>query len=231
MDHSNVDVDVKQDENKASSEYDAYVTEDGKRYRVPYRMVKKVTFTNLKKEELIDIPHAARLQYRLMLMDPVLKASVDFTKLKIAILYNHREADNLKEKISVDELREFLAKQGVNVSEEHTLIEDYDYYKNLYTYAYMPPSIREKHPYGYTMDEWKKLKPEWELKMKEGELEKKKKFRKFQEGFLETLTPEMIEKVEPGFKPNPAAVKVSFLGKVFGKKEQKKDKGFWFHGI
>ena len=148
MDHSNVDVTVKQQAGSVQQqEYNEYVTEaDGKQYRVPYKMVKKVTFTNVSKAELIDIPHAARLQYRLMLMDPVLKATVDFTKAKISILYNHREAQNQKEKIGLDELKEFLAKQGVNVSNEHTMLEDHDYYKNLYTYAYTPPSIRERDP-------------------------------------------------------------------------------------
>ena len=231
MDHSNVDVEVKQADSTGAPEYDDYVIEDGKQFRVPYKMIKKVTFTNVNKEELIDIPHAARLQYRLMLMDPVLKATVDFTKAKIAILYNHREAQNQKEKISVDELKEFLAKQGVNVYSEHTLVEDYDYYKNLYTYAYTPPSIRERAPYAYTMDEWKKMKPEWEEKMKVSEIEKKEKFKKFQEGYLETV-PEMAPVIVEGYKPKPAAViKKTFFGKLFGKKEQKRDKGFWFHGM
>src|SRR5580700_4433856 len=132
MDHNNVDVGVKQDE-KSNSEYNAYVVEDGKQYRVPYKIIKKATFTNVKKEELIDIPHAARLQYRLMLMDPVIKATVDYVKCKISILYNPREADNIREKISLEELTEFLSKQGVNVSAvqgDNTIIEDYDYYKN-----------------------------------------------------------------------------------------------------
>jgi len=232
MDHSNVDVTVKQEETTAPLEYDAYVTEaDGKQYRVPYKMVKKVIYTNVKKEELIDIPHAARLQYRLMLMDPVLKASVDFTKSKISILYNHREAENYKEKISADELKEFLAKQGVHVEDEHTVVEDYDYYKNLYTYAYTPPSIRERAPYGYSMDEWKKLKPEWEEKMKAGEIEKAEKLKKFQQNFLDE-NPEKAAVVDPNYKPTPqAVVKVTLFSKIFGKKTTKKEKGFWFHGM
>ena len=97
MDHSNVDVNIKQDETTNASSDSAYITEDGKQYRVPYRTIKQVIFTSLSKEELIDIPHAARLQYRLMLLDPVIKARVDFTKLKMSIIYNPREADNLKE--------------------------------------------------------------------------------------------------------------------------------------
>jgi hypothetical protein len=227
MDHNNVDVSIQQAQ-KAEG-YDEYVVEDGKRYRIPYKMVKKVTFTDLKKDELIDIPHAARLQYRLMLMDPIIKATVDFTKLKISILFNPREADNIREKMSLEEIKEFLVKQGVNVDSEHTLLEDYDYYKNLYSYAYTPPSIRERAPYAYSMDEWKKLKPEWEIKQKEGEIEKQVKFKKFQDGYLETI-PDVAAQVDPTFKPKEE--KVSFFGKVLGKKkETKKEKGFWFHGM
>ncbi len=231
MDHNNVDVQIKQ-EGKSESEYNAYVTENGKQYRVPYKIIKKVTFTNLKKEELIDIPHAARLQYRLMLMDPVIKATVDYVKCKISILYNPREAENIREKIDLDELKEFLSKQGVNVGNEHELVEDYDYYKNLYSYAYTPPSIRERSPYGYTLDEWRKMKPEWEEKMKQSEIEKREKFRKFQEGYLEE-NPEMAPKIVEGYKPKPAVVvKTTLFGRIFGsKKANKKDKGFWFHGM
>lgn len=230
MDHSKVDVNVKQGDTKVSEGYDDYVVENGKRYRVPYRMVKKVTFTNIKRNELIDIPHAARLQYRLMLMDPIIKATVDFTKSKIAILYNPREAENLREKISLDEIKDFLAKQGVNIDKDDMHVEDYDYYKNLYTYAYTPPSIRERAPYGYTMDEWKKMKPEWEEKMKEGEIEKRVKFKKYQEDYLETLDTDMAKKVDPNYK-SKSAVKATFTDKLFGKKQVKKEKGFWFHGM
>jgi hypothetical protein len=232
MDHNNVDVNVAQMDKKGESEYNAYVTEaDGKQYRVPYKIVKKAVFTNLSKEELIDIPHAARLQYRLMLMDPVIKATVDYVKCKISILYNPREAENIREKISLDELKEFLAKQGVNVSNEYTTLEDYDYYKNLYTYAYTPPSIRERAPYAYSMDEWKKMKPEWEEKMKQGEMEKAAKFKNFQENFLSD-NPEMAPKIVDGYRPKPVeAIKTTFFGRLLGKKTDKKEKGFWFHGM
>lgn len=228
MDHSNVDVNVKQ-ENSSEANFDYHITEDGKQYTVPYRIIKEVTFTNLKKEELIDIPHAARLQYRLMLMDPIIKARIDFTKLRMIVIYNPRTANNMKEKISLDEIKEFLAKQGVNVSSEYTSERDYDYKKELYDYAHDPKSIRERSPYGYSMEEWKTMKPEWETKMKEAEVEKKIKFRKFQEDYMNT-NPEVVEKVEPGYKPKEDVVKKTFFGKIFKKKAQK-EKGFWFHGI
>ncbi len=232
MDHSNVDVNVAQEGEGANSEFDDHITENGKRYTLPYRMIKQVTFTNIRKEELVDIPHAARLQYRLMLLEPVIKARVDYTKSKIVVIYNPREAENIREKMSLDELRDFLSKQGVNsISADNTLEEDYDYKKQLYDYAYTPPSIRERPPYGYTIEEWKGMKPEWERKMVKAEVEKQEKFRKFQEGYLEA-NPEIVAVVEPGYKPSGVVAGPGFFGRIFGgRKAQKKDKGFWFHGV
>ena len=79
-----------------NEDFDPYVTENGNKFTVPYQMIKKVTFTNVSKAEMIDIPHAARLQYRLMLLEPIMKASVDFTKSKITVIYNPDTADNNK---------------------------------------------------------------------------------------------------------------------------------------
>lgn len=230
MDHSNVDVKVEQQDQR-NSEYDEYVTEDGKRYRVPYKIVKEVIFTNLKKEELIDIPHAARLQYRLMLLDPVIKARVDFTKLKMSIIYNPRTAEGIRAKMSLDELKEFLVKQGINVDPKETVEKDYDYYKDFYSYAYNPKVIRERAPYGYTKEEWQTMKPEWETKMKESEKTKQEKFKKFQQDYLER-NPEMAPKIVEGYKPTVETAKTGILGGLFGKKKKtEKEKGFWFHGI
>jgi len=220
MDHSNVDVNVTREGEKADSDFDYHITEDGKQYTVPYRIIKQVTFTNLKRGELVDIPHAARLQYRLMLLEPVIKAWVDYTKSKIVVIYNPREAENLREKMSFEELRDFLSKQGVNVSTDNMHEEDYDYKKRLYDYAYSSPSVRESAPYSYTVEEWRSMKPEWEEKLKKGELEKKEKFRKFQESYLKA-NPDVVEKVEPGYKPK-GTVKADFFGRVFrGEKAQK----------
>jgi hypothetical protein len=217
MDHSNVDVDVTREEEKAGLGFDYHITEDGKQYTLPYRIIKQVTFTNLKIGELVDIPHAARLQYRLMLLEPVIKAWVDYTKSKIVVIYNPREAKNLREKMSLEELRDFLSKQGVNVSTDTMHEEDYDYKRRLYDYAYSSPSVRESAPYSYTVEEWRGMKPEWEEKMKKGEFEKKEKFRKFQEGYLEA-NPDVVEKVEPGYKPK-GTVKVGLFGRILGGKE------------
>lgn len=205
---------------KTNESFDAYVTENGNKFRVPYRIIKKVTFTNVSKGEMIDIPHAARLQYRLMLLDPIMKASVDFTKSKITVLYNPDSADNNKEKISLDDLREVLKKEGISTDTQHMVNEDYDYYKNFYSYAYNPPSIRERAPYGYTQEQWNKEKPEWEKKLVKGNLEKQAKFKAFQDSYLEEV-PEMAQKIDPNFKPDP---------KKKGKKTSG-GKGFWFHGI
>ena len=54
-----------------------FVMEDGDPYRMPYKIVKQVTFKNLDQKELKDIPYSARLQYRLLLFDAVIKAKVD----------------------------------------------------------------------------------------------------------------------------------------------------------
>ncbi len=141
-----------------------FIEEGGKRFRMPYTIIRKVTFSNLDQNELIDIPHVARLQYRLLLFDAVIKAKVDYHKKFIRIIYNPPEADNIKEKISRAKLIEFLAGEGVHVSEAKENMEEvpYDYQKELYNYAYFPPSIREAPPYGWTREEWKKHKAEEE---------------------------------------------------------------------
>jgi hypothetical protein len=213
---------------RVNESFDPYVTENGNKFRVPYHMVKKVTFTNVPKSDMIDIPHAARLQYRLMLLEPVLKASVDFTKSKIIVMYNPDTSDNNHPKISLDDLREVLSKEGISTDTNHMLNEDYDYYKNFYSYAYNPPTIRERAPYGYTQEQWAKLKPEWEEKLKKGNLEKVAKHRAFQEAYLEE-NPEIAHIVDPKFRPNTA--KLSLKEKLFGRKKSGGGKGFWFHGV
>ena len=229
MDHNNVETNIKQEE-AGQSNFDAYVTENGKHYRVPYRVIKRAVFTNIKKSELVDIPHSGRLQYRLMLMDPVIKATVDFTKSKITILYNPRDSDNMKEKISIDELVEFLAKQGINVDRNSMQVEDYDYYKNLYSYAYNPDKIRERIPYGYTAEQWKEMKPKWDEKIAADNAKKKEKLMAFQQQYLEE-NPNMALKMDPNFKPTEKSY--GFFDRLTGKdkKRAEKGKGFWFHGI
>jgi hypothetical protein len=211
--------------------FDPYIEENGNKFMVPYHMIKKVTFSNVSKSEMIDIPHAARLQYRLMLLEPIIKASVDFTKSKITVIYNNNDSGNNHPKISLEELSEFLKKEGVIVDTKQAAVEVYDYYKNFYSYAYNPPSIRERAPYGYTPEQWSKLKPEWEGKLKAGNAAKLGKHRAFQQAYLEE-NPEMAAKIDPNFKPAEEK-KLTLKDKLLGKKKGNTGggKGFWFHGI
>lgn len=160
-----------------------YVNENGVSVRMPYRIVKRVVFTNVKKEELIDQPHAARLQYRLTMLEPVIKAYVNFLKSQIIVIYNPVGADNIKDKMSLNELVDFLAKEGVHVSAESTKEEDFDYYKNFYSYAFNPDRIREHPPYGFTMEEWKKRKPAFEKELQDQKVSKWQKFLEWQQKY------------------------------------------------
>jgi len=153
--------------------------------RMPYRKIKMVTFTNIKKEEIKDIPHAARLQYRLMLLDAVIKARVNYAKGQISIIYNPVGADNIREKISLDELISFLEHEGVHVDKNNMKDEDFDYVKEFYSYAFNPKVIREHPPYGMSNEEWKVRKAELEKEAKEVEEKKLKKFREWQEKYKE----------------------------------------------
>ncbi|MDE1865451.1 MAG: hypothetical protein KGH94_02320 [Candidatus Micrarchaeota archaeon] len=213
---------------QTNANFDPYVTENGNKFRVPYRIIKKVVFSGVSKADMIDIPHAARLQYRLMLLEPIIKASVDFTKSKITVIYNPDTSDNNHPKISIDDLREVLKKEGINTDTNHMAIEDYDYYKNFYSYAYNPPTIRERAPYGYTQEQWQRMKPEWEAKIQRGEIEKQEKFKAFQDAYLEE-NPDIAHKIDPNYKPGEK--KLTLKEKLLGRKKGSGGKGFWFHGI
>lgn len=201
-----------------------YVMIDGVKFRIPYKTIKKVVFSNIKKEELKDIEHATRLQYRLMLKDAVLKATVNFIKGTITVIYNPLAAENLKETIGRAELVEFLEKEGVNIDKNSIEERNYDYIKEFYSYAFNPPSIREHPPYAYTMEQWRKMKPDWEARQKEYEIKKRADFKAWQERYEKEYI--------LGIKPEPK--KQGLLGSIFGKKPkttEEKGKGFWFHGV
>ena len=123
----------------AASLENQYIEENGNKFRVPYRIVRQAVFSKVKQAELKDLEHAARLQYRLMLNDAVLKARVHYARGTITIIYNPPNANNLREKISLEGLKELLAKEGVHVDSASTVDADYDYYKNFYSYAFNPP--------------------------------------------------------------------------------------------
>ena len=169
-----------------------YVNINGSQFRMPYRMVKKVVFSNINKQELIDPQHAARLQYRLMLLDPVIKAQVNYLKSQIMVIYNPEGADNIRDKISLSGIVEFLEKEGVHTDQKSTSESDYDYVKEMYSYFFNSPRIREHPQYGFTEQEWKKLKPKFEEETKKQKVEKWQKFLDFQKKYKEEH-PEILE--------------------------------------
>lgn len=169
---------------KGSTYEQIYVNDGGKHYHVPYDIIRQVVFSGIKKEEMQDLPHAARLQYRLMLLDSVIKARVDFTKSKITIIYNPSTAHNSKPKISLNELVEVLKKEGINVNSDNIEDKDFDY-KSFYTYAFDPAMIRERLPYTYSKDEWEKIKPGLLKKKKEAAIKKVEKFHEWQKRYAE----------------------------------------------
>lgn len=163
---------------------DLFVFEEGKKYRIPYHIVKRAVFSNLKSEELIDMQHSARLQYRLMLLDPVIKAIVDFNELRITVIYNSTGAENSRAGMSIEQLNEFLAREGVHAGQGSTENEDYDYYKQFYSYAYSSPTIRESAPYGYTLEEWKSMESAYLKKISKKDKDKLAGFHEWQKAYL-----------------------------------------------
>ncbi|MEM0200910.1 MAG: hypothetical protein QXD23_00715 [Candidatus Micrarchaeaceae archaeon] len=229
MDHREInDVNAYEKDLKNEDIYDEYVTIDGKQFRIPYKIVKEVTFTDVKKEELISIENAGRLQYRLMLLEPVLRAKVEFTKGKITVVYNPKSAKNRKEKISREELITFFANEGVNVSKCPLTERDFDYYVEMYTYQFDPPSIRERPPYGYTSAEWQKMKDDYNKKMQSSKQTSREKFEAWQNEYA-TEHPDVLgQHIKKEIQTKP-----TLMQKIFGTKKNKKkgDKGFWFHGV
>ncbi len=208
---------------------EAWLTEaDGSTYRMPYKIIKYVVFSGLAQKEMIDPQHAARLQYRLSLLEPVIKASVNYVKCRITIIYNPKGAANRREQMSQQEIIDVLAKEGVHVDMQHIDERDYDYVKEFYNYAYFSPTIRESAPYGYTKEEWLKMKDEYQAKMDKLGVDKLEKFHQWQEEYMTSITAQG--------NPNPERVKVTALGKLLGRKKGPKakkggEKGFWFHGV
>ncbi len=192
------------------------IDENGNRYRMPYKIIKQVIFNGLSQKEMIDPQYAARLQYRLSLHEPIIKASVNYIKGRITIIYNPKGAANRREQMSLQELIDALAKEGVHADMKQIEERDYDYVKEFYSYAYFPPTIREHPPYGYTDEEWAKMKDEWKERTEKQRAEKLQKFHQWQGEYMESIT-------KTG-DPNPERKK--------GPKEKKGgEKEFWFHGV
>ncbi len=208
--------------------YDEYVTIDGKQFRIPYKMVKEVIISDVKKEELISIEHAGRLQYRFMLLEPVLRAKVEFTKGKITVVYNPTTARNRKEKMNLEDITKFLSNEGVHVATCPKTERDFDYFVEMYSYQFDPPSIRERPPYGYTAAEWRLMKNEYNSKMQLAKQKTRSKFAEWQSSYAEQHPDVLGEYITE--KPPE---KLTLTKKIFGKKKggKKDDKGFWFHGV
>ncbi len=215
---------LEQELKEGPKSYDDRIIIDGKPFRVPYRTIKEITFSNVRREELIDIEHSARLQYRLMLLEPVIMAKVEFVKQKITVSFNPSEAENRKPKMGIPELVSFLAKEGVRVEGLPHESRDLDYFKEFYSYFYDPLPIRERPPYGYTQDEWKTMKDEYLAKMQEAKTKNVEKFKEWQHSYA-MQHPELFDIGSVAEKP------LTLKERILGKKKQKGDKGFWFHGV
>lgn len=206
--------------------YNDQVLIDGKPYRVPYKIIKEIEFSDVSKDQLIDMEHAARLQYRLMLQESVIRAKVEFVKRKITIVYNPIGAENNKPKSTKEDLISFMEGEGVKVDINKMNERDFDYFKEMYTYQFNPPSIRERPPYGYTMDEWRKMRDEYNKKAAEGREKSYQKFKEWQDSYA-SMHPNVL-----GESISSTAVKKKGLTeRIFGKKKKEGEKGFWFHGV
>ncbi len=165
----------------ASSEY---IEDNGGKYMVPYKKVREVVFKNASGDGLKDAERAARLQYRLILMEPVLMASVDFEGRTIRVLYNPEDAANRNEKISLKGIVDFLANEGVHADAAKAESREIDYYREVYGRYYSPKTIRERPPYGFTLEEWERgMKAKYEKKMGAAEKKKLAEFREWQAEF------------------------------------------------
>ena len=143
---------------------------------------------------------------------------------KVTITYNPTGAANSKDKISKEEIIKFFAEQGVHIDPKNIAEREVDYISEIYKLQFDPAQIREHAPYGYTREEWKKMKPHYTEKMIEGERKKQEKFHEWQQSYI-VKYPEIAK--EYGIEAAPA--KKGLFAKLTGK--DKKEKGFWFHGV
>lgn len=151
---------------------------------LPYGIVKRVVFSGISRDEISDIGRAARLQYRLLLLDPVLRAKVDSLGCTITIIYNPETAANRNEKMSLKSIVEFLSRQGVHVSEKRAELSDLEYRREIYDYNYNPSTIRERPPFGYTLDEWRNgMRLKFEESVRAADTKKLAGFRAWQKKF------------------------------------------------
>jgi len=159
---------------------DELIEELGKKYHVPYRLVKEATIKTTK-EDLKSFGDAAALQYKLLTHDAILKASVNYVTATITVIYNPRGARNLRPKTDLDELLSELHANGIKT--QSVSDRDYDYYKEFYSYAFNPPKIRDRPPYGFDAKKWDKIKDEYEKERQKHEQEKLEKFKQWQKDY------------------------------------------------
>ncbi|MGC8601658.1 MAG: hypothetical protein ACP5GO_05670 [Thermoprotei archaeon] len=161
---------------------DELIEELGKKYHVPYKIVKEAVIS-VRRDDLGDQGRAAMLQYKLMTDDAIIKASVNYITGRITIIYNPKGAKNLRPKIDLEEVLNKLRSEGIEpLSVEE---RDYDYYREFYSYAFNPPKIRDRPPYGYDAEKWNKIKEEYEERRLKHEEEKRRKFREWQREYYE----------------------------------------------
>ena len=202
--------------------------EEGNKYRMPYRIVKRVVFSNVSQREMADPQHAARLQYRLHLLEPVIKATVNYAKSRITVIYNPAGANNRREQMSQQELIDYLAKEGIRIDTAAIEERDYDYTNEFYNYAYFSPSIREHPQYSYTKEEGEKMRDDYKKKSESWDKEKLEKFHKWQEEYMHSIE----AKSNPGASvAKERSLADRILGRNRGPKRKEGEKGFWFHGV
>jgi len=159
---------------------DELIEELGKKYHVPYRIVKEAVIA-VKRVDLGDQGRAAMLQHKLMTDDAIIKASANYITGKITVVYNPKGAKNLRPKTDLDAIVAKLQAEGVEPLsvEQH----DYDYYREFYSYAFNPPKIRDRPPYGYDAEKWKKVREDYEREREKHEEEKRRKFKEWQQEY------------------------------------------------
>ena len=194
MDRANTSAVENENTTRQSGEAnDIYVEDEGEKYRVPYDKVKRIVFSNLNKSELIDLEHAARIQYRLLLNEAILQAKVSFVKQEITIIYNPTGSHSRNPSISREEIVNLLEKEGVHINQASVEETDVDYYKEIWYPQFHPKQIREHAPYGFTIEEWKKMKNEYEKKVAKARASKWASFLSWQKKY-ESEHPELAEK-------------------------------------
>ena len=179
-------------ESNSSATLEKYADENGEKYRLPYDKVREVVFSNIPSSELIDIPHCARLQYRLLLNTAILKAKVEFVNRKITIVYNPKGSNSANASIDLVDIVKMLETEGVRVDITGAEQREVDYYKEIWYPQFHPATIREHPPYGYTLDQWRKMKDKYVAEVEKARKKKLESFKEWQKKY-EKEHPEVFQ--------------------------------------